>query len=101
MAKTLPPSQMSAPAALKLVREIAAVSGNIMVTAHARKRQLERQVSTLDIQRCLLKGVIVEGPFLNPQANWQMTMKRFAAGEELEVALALDLPARVIVITVI
>lgn len=44
-------------------------------------------------------GTITEGPFLNSHGNWQVSLFRHAAGEELTCAMAIDWPNRLIVIT--
>ena len=94
-------SPLSVPVALTLIRAIAKDAKNILVTRHANIRQKQRRISFLAIQRCLLLGRITEGPFLNQQGHWQVTMQRFASGEELQVVLAIDPPEKLIVITVI
>lgn len=37
---------------------------------------------------------------MNDHGNWQVTLYRHAAGEEMHCVVAIDLPAKVIVITV-
>ena len=44
--------------------------------------------------------MIVEGPVLSLKGTWELAMQRMAAGERLRVALAIDLPSQLIIITV-
>jgi Domain of unknown function (DUF4258) len=92
--------QLNAPKALALVRELASESGNVIFLPHALQRMKRRHVTPKEVIGCLLRGVIVEGPALGIKGNWELAMERFGAGRKLRVALALDLPKRLIVITV-
>lgn len=83
-----------------MVRELAADSGNVVFVDHALKRMKQRKVSPKDIINCLLLGVIVEGPALGIKGNWELAMQRMGGGRKLRVALAIDLPSRLIIITV-
>ena len=91
---------LSKPKALSLVRELAGDSGNIIFLPHASKRMRQRHVTAKMVLECLLRGVIVEGPVLSLKGTWELAMQRMAAGERLRVALAIDLPSRLIIITV-
>ncbi len=63
---------------------------------------IERGVTEEDVLKCLALGRIMEGPALNPRGNWKMTIHRFAAGEELDVVVVIEVPDDgVIVVTVI
>jgi hypothetical protein len=77
------PLTLTAPAALKKIREIAAVSANIVVISHAVKRQRQRKITRRQIETCLRSGYvdIDEGPFMNEHGNWQTTMRHYSAGE--------------------
>jgi hypothetical protein len=99
MAKPVPLS-LSKPKALSLVRELAKDSGNVVFSDHALKRMRQRRVTPQMVLQCLLRGVIVEGPVLSLKGTWELAMQRMAAGEKLRVALAIDLPSRLIIITV-
>jgi len=94
-----PPRHLSAGAALRLIRDIATDTGNIIVVNHARKRQMERGITRRQIELCVQKGTIAEGPFMNAHGNWQVTLFRHAAGEELNCVVAIDWPCRLIVVT--
>ena len=91
---------LSKPKALSLVRELAKDSGNIIFRPHASKRMRQRHITAKMVLECLLRGVIVEGPVLSLKGTWELAMQRMAAGEKLLVALAIDVPSRLIIITV-
>lgn len=95
------PSTLSGPAALKKIREIAADTSRIVVIPYAKKRIWDRRhqrITRRQIDLCVQKGVIREGPFLNQHGNWQVNLFRMAAGEELTCVVAIDWPTRVLVI---
>jgi hypothetical protein len=86
--------------AQRLIRMLSeAGSVAIISTVHASRRKQERQIDTLEIQQCLQNGSIVEGPFQNAKGNWQCTVKRSRAGEELTVAVAIEGEERLVVLT--
>ena len=91
---------LSKPQALGLVRELAAESGNVVFTTHARKRMRLRKVTPLAVLECLRRGVIIEGPAMGIKGLWEVALERMGAGRRLRVAIALDPPRRVIVVTV-
>jgi hypothetical protein len=93
------PENLTAPQALSKIRQIASVSDNIVVVPHGKKRATQRSVPRRQIERCIRMGTIREGPFRNAHGNWQVTLYRHAAGDELTCVVAIDWPTRVIVIT--
>lgn len=99
MAKSVPLT-LSKPKALSLVRELAGDSGNVIFSNHALRRMRQRRVTPKMVLQCLLLGMIVEGPVLGLKGTWELAIQRMAAGERLRVALAIDLPSRLIIITV-
>lgn len=92
---------MSNPAALQLLRRIAKDSANVIFTDHARKRMRQRKLTTTQVLSCLAKGVAVEPVALDIHGHWKLTVSHQAAGAHLEVAVAIDVPSRAIIITVI
>ena len=85
--------------ALKLVRMLAADSDNIVVIKHAKKRRMQRMITRPQIERCVQKGTITEGPFINGFGNWQMNLTRNTAGEQITCVVAIDWATRILVIT--
>jgi Domain of unknown function (DUF4258) len=92
--------RLSKAKALELVRSIATDSGNVGFSQHALKRMRQRKVTPKEVLDCLLLGVIVEGPALNLKGDWELALQRMGGGRRLRVAIAIDVPKRVIVITV-
>lgn len=92
--------RMSDPAALKLLREIATDSTNIIFTKHALQRMRERKVTTAQVIAWLASGCASEPVALDLHGNWKLTVTQRVAGAELNVSVAIDAPSRAIVITV-
>lgn len=82
-----------------MIRKLAEDSNNIIVISHGKKRARQRQVSRPQIEMCVRKGTITEGPFLNQHGNWQVNLFRHAAGEELTCVVAIEWAAKVLVIS--
>jgi hypothetical protein len=94
------PFKLNARGALQVIRKIAADSKNIIVIAHGKARARQRQFTRMQIERCVRKGTVSEGPFMNVHGNWQVNLTSHAAGEEITCVVAIEWAARVIVITV-
>lgn len=94
------PAHLSRPEALAAIRELAGDSSRIFIVRHAIGRMIERSVSRSDVENCLRKGVIDEGPFLNSHGHWQVTMARRAGGERTQCVVAIEWSRRLLVITV-
>jgi hypothetical protein len=96
---------LSRPAALRIVRRLAAVSENVFFTDHAQRRMRQRHVTRPQVLDCLRKGLIVEGPALGTRQAWEMKFERSWSGEMVRVVVALDwdaeAAAHVLVVTVI
>lgn len=86
--------------ALRLIRDLAADSGRIVIVPHGKLRQKQRRISRRQVELCVQRGTISEGPFFNPYGNWQVTLYRHAAGEEMSCAVVIEWPSRLLVITV-
>jgi hypothetical protein len=93
------PDRLNDADALKLIRMLAADSNNIVVIKHAQKRKAQRNITRPQIERCIQKGTITEGPYINAKGNWQVNLSRFTAGEQITCVVAIDWPARLIVVT--
>lgn len=92
--------RLSKDAALKLIRELAEDSDNIVLLPHAKKRCRQRGTVFRQIVTCLRNGIVTEGPFRNARGNWQVTMERLAAGEEIAVGVVIEEGSTLLVITV-
>lgn len=94
------PINLSAPQALRIIREVTAAKGGVIFHAHAKQRMRKRHITPGQVFACLRLGVIIEGPSLDMKGNWRCTMYRLAAGEEVKVVVSLLTAANLIVITV-
>ncbi|NJM81885.1 MAG: DUF4258 domain-containing protein [Tabrizicola sp.] len=83
-----------------MIRSLALETERIVIVNHARKSQRVRRISRRQIELCVQKGSITEGPFCNAHGNWQVTMYRHAAGEEITCIVAIEWPSQLLVITV-
>ncbi|MDZ4380775.1 MAG: DUF4258 domain-containing protein [Parvibaculum sp.] len=93
------PLQLTADQALRMIREMAADTNNIVVISHAKVRGKQRRISRRQIEACVQKGVISEGPFMNMHGNWQVNLERRSAGEEVTCVVAIEWSKRLIVVT--
>jgi hypothetical protein len=93
------PARLGPVEALKTIRELASDTAKIVVIGHGRKRQRQRSITRRQIELCLQRGTITEGPFVNAHGQWQVTMYRHAAGEEVSCVVAIEWARRLLVIT--
>lgn len=94
------PLRMNDATALKLLREIAQDSARVIFTRHAVLRMRQRKVSPVQVIACLQRGIVSEPVALDLHGNWKLTVSHRVAGKDLNVAVAIDVPNRAIVITV-
>ncbi len=94
------PMRMNDATALKVLREIAQDSARVIFTHHARHRMRQRKVSLSQVLTCLQHGIASEPVALDMHGNWKLTVTHRIAGKDLDVAVAIDVPNRAIVITV-
>jgi hypothetical protein len=92
------PDTLSAAEALKIVRALAADTRKIVIIGYGKRRARQRQITHRQIELCVQKGTIAEGPFPNRHGHWQMNLYRHAAGEEITCVVAIDWVTKVLVI---
>lgn len=92
------PDTLSVPEALRVVHMIAADTDNIVVIGYGQRRAQQRRKTRRQMELCVQKGAISEGPFINGHGNWQMNFYRHAAGEELTCVVAIEWATKVLVI---
>jgi hypothetical protein len=51
--------------AQRMIRDLAADTNKIVIVGHAQKRRKQRKFSRRQIELCVQRGTITEGPFLN------------------------------------
>lgn len=92
------PKRLSGADAIKVIRTLAADTDNIVTLPYGSKRAKQRKVTRRQMELCVQKGTITEGPFLNAFGNWQMNLFRHAAGEQITCVVAIEWATRVLVI---
>jgi hypothetical protein len=92
------PDYLSAADAVRIVHALATSTDNIVVIPYGAKKARMRKVNRRQIELCVQKGTLTEGPFVNQHGHWQMNLYRHAAGEGLTVVVAIEWVKRVLVI---
>lgn len=93
------PLELTAHQALRLIREMATDTNNIVLISHAKMAGKARRITRRQIELCIQKGLITEGPFVNMHGNWQVNLERRSAGEEITCVVAIEWSKRLIVVT--
>ena len=81
-----------------MIRELAADTSRIVIIPYGKRKSRRRGITRRQIELCVQKGTITEGPFVNLKGNWQVNLYRHAAGEELTCVVAIDWATKVLVI---
>lgn len=82
------------------LQHICADTKRLKFTHHARLRMQQRGIGPELVLNCLRKGTITESPVLDPHGNWQLRIERYAGGENIGCAVAINLDdPRAIIIT--
>jgi len=86
----------------EIIRKLAA-SGDLSLSKHCKIRMEEREITIQQIMTCLLKGRVIDEPFLTHRngGGYETTMERRAAGDELKIGVCLKFSQRILVITAI
>lgn len=71
----------------------------LKVSRHLKRDHPERQISHVQLAKCLRAGTVQTDPFVNQHGNWQAEVFRHMAGHELLVVAAIEWELNVIVIT--
>ena len=73
-----------------LLKALAQDGGRVFFTRHAEQRMIERDITRVQVLRCLQRGTFEEEPAQDPRGSWAMRIKLFTAGEYVRVAVAID-----------
>jgi hypothetical protein len=87
------PLKLTPASAIQVIRELAAV-----IIGYGKRRTRERRISRRQVELCVQKGTITEGPFMNQHGHWQMNLYRHAAGEEITCVVAIEWRTKLLVI---
>lgn len=63
---------------------------SMFLTDHAKKRMVQRKVSSQQILQCLQRGSIDEPAHLTIQGDWSATIGYFTGGDFVKVAAAIS-----------
>ncbi len=85
------PMPLSPDAALRMIRDIAADSANVVIPDPPEAGEWESTVNYLQVLRCLTDGAIAGTPSLDALGNWECTLRRFSAGIEVAITVAVFL----------
>lgn len=94
------PFRLSDPAAKRLLHQVADDTSRVIFTDHAKAQMRKRKITPVQVINCLKKGRISESPVLDHHGNWKLTIERYACGEQIGCAVAIDMSGpKAIVIT--
>ncbi|ADE13786.1 conserved hypothetical protein [Nitrosococcus halophilus Nc 4] len=82
--------QLSDKRAREIIREAVLDTSRIQWSKHARKRMRERRITTRQVLDVLSKGKIIEGPVRGTTGDWECTLERFVAGDNVVVVVAIE-----------
>lgn len=89
-AKKIVQFRMTEARAKGLLVRIAEDSRNVIFTEHAVKQMKKRNITRVQVINCLKKGRITEAPCMDHYGNWKVTVERYACGENVGCAVAID-----------
>jgi hypothetical protein len=92
------PLKLTPASAIQVIRELAVDTNNIVIIGYGKRRTRERRISRRQVELCVQKGTITEGPFMNQHGHWQMNLYRHAAGEEITCVVAIEWRTKLLVI---
>jgi hypothetical protein len=75
---------------LKRLRAAAENSARVTITTHAAQRMKQRKVSFAQVLTCLQKGTVVEPAALTQYGDWKATVGCKVAGDDIQVAVAIE-----------
>jgi hypothetical protein len=85
-----------------IIRELVA-KGKFSLTKHCSERMLERGITIQQVITCLLKGKVVDDPYLTIEkgGGYMATVERTVAGDNLRIIVCMKFDQRIMVITVL
>ena len=101
MSAEILPLRLTSAAAIRIVREIADVTGRVGFSPHAKRQMRKRKINRTQIYRCLRRGILVEGPYLDIHNYWRCTFETITAGENIQVVVAFNTREHLVVVTTI
>ena len=101
MAETVVPFSggLSRATAERLIRSLAADTGNGAWSAHFIENMAEREVSMRQVLTTLREGRVVSGPVRDEFGDWRCTVRKRCAGQRVTVIVAIQGRERLIGVT--
>jgi hypothetical protein len=100
-AANLIPFRMTVQAAVRIIKQRATSSGNVILTYHAQERMEERGINLDDVLTILRKGSVYAAPRKNDLGDWQAEMeRRMPGGRDVVAVTVIPLGDRLVVKTV-
>ena len=72
------------------LNDLASDGSRVFFTRHAEERMVEREITRMQVLRCLQVGNFEEEPARDARGSWAMRLRLFTAGEYIRVAVAID-----------
>ena len=63
------PLRLTPASAIQVIRKLAGDTNNIVIIPYGKKRTRERQITRRQVELCVQRGTITEGPFMNQHGN--------------------------------
>jgi hypothetical protein len=83
-------SDLTAPRALAIINDLAVNSENVFLIDHTKKSMKKRHITRAQIDQCLQKGKITEGPYRDiGSGNWRVKMEHYSSGQCVRVVAEL------------
>lgn len=73
-----------------ILNDLASDGRRVFFTRHAEERMVEREITRMQVLRCLQVGSFEEEPARDARGSWAMRLRLFTAGEYIRVAVAID-----------
>ena len=90
---------LSRSTAERLIRSLAADTGNCAWSAHFIENMVEREVSMRQVLMTLREGRVVSDPVRDEFGDWRCTVKKRCAGQRVTVIVAIQGRERLIGVT--
>lgn len=91
MSKNIIHLDLTAPKALAIINDLAVNSENVFLIDHAKKSMKKRHITRAQIDQCLQKGKITEGPYRDiGSGNWRVKMEHYSSGQCVRVVAELS-----------
>lgn len=89
---------------MRIIRARAKDSANIVPVGHALRAMRKRRVDRLQVERCLRRGTITEGPYVPTNSrtgDWRCNMHAHIGGEWIRIVVEIAAGTQLLVITAI